>query len=155
MKNIVMGIVLGTSLLSSAPSYAGVTDAAGTWAGAGAAFNADGTKDGDFSVNIVSQAVGDHELDSTIAITVSGKTERFHQKLTDSGDNGFLIKSDQGNGGGFCLGKGLCEAYLGTREHGYAVTVILDRPDSRRYVVTELENKNVVRFVRESLERVQ
>src|SRR5262249_31199821 len=102
-----------------------------------------------------SQVVNDHELNSKITITVKGQTQTYHQTLKDSGENGFAIESDQGKGGGYCFGEGLCEAYMGTTEHGFAITIVIDDSNHRRILVTELKNGKATKFVRESLERVE
>ncbi len=151
----IMGWVVGAALVTSVSSFAGVTSGAGTWKGFGAKFDRNGSQVGEFAIEMVSEAVGKHELKSKITVTIKDHSETHVQTLKDSGNNGFDIESDHGEGGGYCFGKGLCEAYMGTQTHGFAITIIMDGPDSRRMLVTELENGNAVNFIRESLERLE
>jgi hypothetical protein len=155
MKKITFGFALATAIFSGASLFAGVTSGAGNWEGKGVTFGQDGAASGKFSLGIVSEAQDSHTLKSTVTILADGQASTYQQVMKDAGDQGFQIVSDQGNGGGYCFGQGICEGYLGTTAHGYAVSIVLDGPDHRRMLVTELVNGNAVKFVRESLDRVE
>ena len=154
MKKLIMIAIVGQSLLISLGANASVTDGKGTWKGTGAAFSLQGQKLGKFQIDMTSEAVSATELKSTVTIKTGPDTKTYSQVLSDAGANAFHIESSQGNGGGFCFGKGLCEAYLGTASEGYAITIVLDGADRRRMLVTELHDGKAIGFVRESLERM-
>jgi hypothetical protein len=154
MKHLFTTILVATVLGATSGFATGVTDSAGRWQGKGTSFGLDGAPIGSFSIGEVSEANGDHRLESKITILADGQAQTFQQVLEDA-DRGFHITSDQGNGGGYCFGQGLCEAYLGTADHGYAVSITLDGPDHRRMLVTEIRNGRAVKFVRESLQRLE
>ena len=134
-------------------AFAGVTEGQGHWSGKGVEFNAQGNAVAPFSLTMESNAQGDHKLVSNIKIDEEGQTWNATQTLIDGGDNGFSIESTQGNGGGYYFGQGLAEAYVGTQEEGFAITIVLDNPDQRRFLVTHLKKGVAVGFIRETVDR--
>lgn len=145
---IVMSLALG---LLSLPAVAGVTDSAGTWEGTGVVFNLDGTALADYTAELVSTAVGAHELHTQITVKMTdGTVMHFSQDAKDS-DRGYSLDSpEMGHGGGLCLGEGICTTYVGTQDgHGYAQTLVQDGPAAKRVLRTELGNGKAVRLFRE------
>ena len=154
MKKLIAIAFVSQSLLISLAANASVTEGKGTWKGTGSAFSLQGQKLAKFEIDMTSEAVSATELKSSITIKTGQDTKTYSQILSDAGANAFRIESSQGNGGGQCFGKGLCEAYLGNASQGYAITIVLDGADHRRMLVTELQDGKAVGFVSESMERM-
>jgi hypothetical protein len=147
--------LIGVACLAPALGFAGVVSGAGTWTGTGAAFGRDGKLGGAFQVELVSTALDEHSVANQLKIILpDGQVKTITQTIRDR-ENGFAIESSQGNGGGYCFGDGLCECYVGDDEHGFATTIVMDGPEARRFLTTELEKGKPVRFFRENLKRMQ
>ena len=129
MKKLNVGMVLAMSLLGATSAFASVTDMAGTWVGKGALFSIEGKALSDYAIEIVNTAVGEHEIDSAVTVVLpDGSTQKFSQTMKDS-DQGFTLSSDYAKGGGYCLGEGLCVAYVDAGNgHAFAIDIVLDGP---------------------------
>jgi hypothetical protein len=155
--NQVFGVAaVSMAFFGAVIASAGITGSAGTWEGAGAVFNIDGTQLSTFTVEVVNTAIDEHDVVSQVTIGLpDGSQKQFKQTMRDT-DHGFTITSDDGNGGGYCLGDGLCMSYVGTDDghgntSGDAVTIILDGNYSERVLITQLQNGKATQLIREHL----
>lgn len=154
MKKQIVGMGLLVAMMTSPAALAGVAGGAGTWTGTGAVYDSQAREISPFKVQMVSRAPDANSLETTITVTLpDGQTRRFTQRLHDQ-DRGFSIESDFGKGGGACFGAGLCEAYIaGQGGKAQAITLVIDGPDARRLLVTQLQDGRATEFIRQSYRR--
>ncbi len=149
-KLLGLGIVM---VVVCSQARAAITDGAGTWTGAGASFNAKNQQIATYVVELTNTAIDDHTIQTKGTITFTDGTSQDFEQTMSGDDQGFSLASDAGKGGGYCFGEGLCESYVGTGSHGFAVTEVIDGADQMRILSTELDNGTVVEFSREKLTR--
>lgn len=157
MKNLKLSLI-GATLLSllSSPVFAGVTDGAGTWAGQGTSYGADGKADGQYQISLTNTVVSDHEVRTEGTVTLpGGKTIPFSQTMEDTAQ-GFTITADTGKGGAYCFAHGLCQAYIDSGNgQAVALSIVLDGKNAMRFVGTRLEGNQALGFFSEKLSRKQ
>lgn len=152
MKSMFVKMV-AANLILSAGAFASVTNDVGVWKGDGSAFNLSGKKVGSFGLQVTTTSVSEKEVSTEIAVTLpDGSVEKHHQQMVDSKE-GFSIKSDQGDGGGYCLTKGLCQAYIQSGKRAYSIVIVMDGADARRMLVTTLEDGKATGQISERLVR--
>jgi len=141
-------------LLFATPAFAEGMWGLGLWTGAGVAFGPDGKPTSSFTVELTRTAVGSNtvQLKGTAKLA-NGDEKAIDQKSTYDG-NRFQIESSRGHGSGVCLGEGICTSY---EDHGngqgVATTIVIDAPDKMRILMTELDQGQTIRFIRQSLTR--
>jgi hypothetical protein len=139
-KIAAIGIVL-LSLSTASSAVAGVTESVGTWEGSGAVFGADGKQLSTYTAEMISTAVGSNEVKSQITVTMSDGTQKVVNRTMTDTAQGFSLISDDGDGGGYCLGDGLCLAYITSNDgHSYSTTIVIDSSSQERFLTTELQN---------------
>ena len=129
----------------------------GTWTGTGTTYSPGGEAFGDFTIELTRAAVDAQTVQAHGTITLEdGSVMTFDQTFTSDGGSTFRIESPRGQGGGVCLGDGLCQSYEDDGGGaGYATTMIVDGPDRLRVLVTQLQDGRAVRLVRQTLTRKQ
>ena len=154
VKKLVTASTLTLALVSSAK--ASVIDSAGTWYGSGAVYSLEGKALGDYRVEMANTLTSPREMKSEITVTRLDGTliQRLNQTIKDT-DHGFTSDSEQGQGGGFCLGEGMCMSYVGSQTaRAFASTLVVDPPSALRILRTELQNGKAVQFYREKYVRI-
>ena len=155
MKMKIIFLLLG--IVTANVTVASITEGAGTWKGQGLVFGLDGKIAGSYKYTAINTAVGDDELLTHVVVKLpDGTQEEYDQKMKDTSENGFVIESKEGHGGGYCFGDGLCESYLDMGQgHGIAINMIMDGKKRMRILKTDLQDGKAVRFFREKLVKVK
>ena len=122
-------IAVGLSLVSvvvASNAFAGVTDSVGTWEGSGVVFGTDGTQQSIYSIEMVNTAVSDHEVKNQVTVNLPDGTQSKSTQIMQDTNQGFSMSSDSGTGAGYCLGEGLCLAYIASA-NGVGQPMLLKR----------------------------
>jgi hypothetical protein len=153
IKNVLMGAVVCAGTLLGGSAHADLLQGLGQWRGTGSVLGPDGQLQSDFHVVLTRTAAGANAVETRGEVTLgSGQVIPFRQRLTGAADGRFSLDSDQGKGAGFCRGDGLCQSYEERGDARAAATVIIvDRPDTIRVVITELDHGQVLRFIQQTL----
>jgi len=150
--NKVIGIGLGICGITGMTSaFAGVANDVGTWQGNGAVFSVEGKQLSTYTVEMINTAVNEHEVSSQIIVNLPDGTQKIFSQIMQDTSKGFSLVSDFGKGGGYCLGEGLCLAYVGAGDgkNDSAMTIVIDSPTVERIVRTELKDGNAIQIFRE------
>ena len=153
MKHMIVTVV-GMSLFTAVTTFASVTDGVGTWAGSGSLFSIDGKPIANYSLGIVNTPVGPHGVQNVITIGLPDGTHKTITQTEQDTADGFTIESDLGKGGGYCVGEGICLAYVGTDADAFAITTIKDDASTKRMIMTELKNGKAVRVYRQKYVKI-
>src|SRR4051794_35448710 len=121
-KTLMLTLVISGAFFVAGACPAGVEDAKGKWIGMGTVFDIHGEAQGNYRVEMENTIVSAGVLKSEATIRVAdGKQIKIAQTITDRA-RGFAIVSSVGNGGGYCFGADLCEAYVSDGPRAYAST---------------------------------
>jgi hypothetical protein len=145
------------ALLCAGRADARITEGTGHWTGKGNVIAVDGEDLGEFTVEVDRSVVDARTVDVHGKVMLpGGKVLEFTERQTAGENNGFVIESSQGKGGGRCFGDGLCQTYVETgTDTARATTIAVDGANRMRVLITELDHGRAVRFIRQSLTRKQ
>ena len=126
----------------------------GTWTGSGVTFTPDGKEEGPFTVELTRKSAGAGVVETTGEVKLGNGTKIPLKQRTESQGNTFSLKTNRGEGGGICVGAGLCQSYeQGSDGRAWSTTIVVDAPDKLRLIITELQNGRATRFIRQSITR--
>jgi hypothetical protein len=148
--------MVAVMVLASSAHATDIRASIGSWKGGGAVFGKDGKQTGTFEVTLQNSQSSTHEMITEGIITLpDGTTKTFWQKTIGiPGSNAFTIETAEAKGRGYCLGEGICTAYVGTEAEGSALSIIFDGETGMRILATGLKDGMVQYFVREKLTKV-
>lgn len=155
MKNLIVGLMVVGSMASASARAESVVGGVGNWKGEGVVYEMDG-KEYPFDIELGIVKLSDHDIRVEGKVLLpSGGTKEFTEIMSDCG-YGFTISSNLGMGRGRWLGEGLSQSYIeDTAGHAFATTMVRDGENERRVLVTELQNGQAVRFIRQKIVRAK
>ncbi|MBT4762728.1 MAG: hypothetical protein HOO06_13605 [Bdellovibrionaceae bacterium] len=149
MKNIL--IIIGIMMITNHSVAAASVE---IWEGDGVLFNSERKVISNYKLTVQNIELSDKVTQSNVTVKLPDGSVRKYQCTNTYGEKGWSTQCDDGEGGGYCFGQGLCQSYIShSNGNSFATTIVKDGPKNMRLLRTQLEEGRATGFFREKLHK--